>query len=151
MITAAIHDARAFKIPNWIWISLMALFPLYALSAPREIDWLHHAGVFALVLAVGFALFAGNFAGAGDVKLLAVASLWAGPNYIGVLLVVTGMTGGILACFYAWSALACARAEAGAGTESIMQSLTKIAIPYGIAIAAGSIAVFGVMVAPIMF
>ena len=156
MVTAAINDARAFKIPNWIWITLLALFPLYGLSAPHEVNWLHHFGIFAIILAIGFALFAGHFAGAGDVKLLAVAALWAGPNYIGVLLVMTGLTGGLLAVGYALAAWLRHRKQPQAATTteeshaSMMQALTKVAIPYGIAIAVGSLTAFGMMVTPIL-
>ena len=156
MVAAAVNDARAFKIPNWIWLSLLALFPLYVLSAPDEIVWVYNLGVFALVLAVGFALFARHFAGAGDVKLLAAASLWAGPNFIGVLLVVTGLAGGVLALGYAFCVWLRYRnkpvaSDDGDGQGTLLQAMTKVAIPYGIAIAVGGITSFGMMLAPALF
>lgn len=154
MVAAAVNDARAFKIPNWIWLGLLILFPLYVLSASDEVMWVYHLGVFALVLAVGFALFAGHFAGAGDVKLLAAASLWAGPNFIGVLLVVTGLAGGVLALGYALNAWIRQRLQPSAATDggdgSLMQALSKVPIPYGIAIAVGGIASFVMMVLPVV-
>lgn len=154
MVTAAIHDARSFKIPNWIWLGLVGLFPLFAMTSPREIDWVQHLGVCALVLGVGFALFAGHFAGAGDVKLLAAASLWAGPNYIGVLLVMTGLAGGILAIIYAvmaWQRSRPSSIVADGNADTVMANLAKVAIPYGIAITAGGITVFVMMISPLMF
>jgi prepilin peptidase CpaA len=150
MVLAAIHDARSFRIPNWVWASLLALFPLYVLSAPQEIEWLHHIGVCAVVLGVGFALFAGNFAGAGDVKLLAAVALWAGPNFIGVLLVVTALSGGVLALGFALAAWIKRKMRPWAlPIEDIMQVLTKTAIPYGVAIACGGLTAFGMMLWPI--
>lgn len=154
-IAAAVSDARSFRIPNWVWAGLAALFPLYVLSAPREVPWEQHIGVSALVLAIGFALFAGNFAGAGDVKFLAATALWSGPKLIGVLLVVTGLAGGVLALGYVMAGLWARNRTSAEGAASlpggIMHGLTKVAIPYGIAIAAGSLAAFGMMADPALF
>ena len=160
MVAAAVNDARAFKISNWIWLSLLALFPLYVLSAPEPLAWPHHLGVFVLVFGIGFALFAGHFAGAGDVKLLAAASLWAGPNFIGVLLVVTGLAGGVLAIGYALNAWLHYRKQppvvnGGAGNAgadgNLLHAMKNEPIPYGIAIAVGGIAAFGMMIEPVLF
>ncbi|MGB4102208.1 MAG: prepilin peptidase [Alphaproteobacteria bacterium] len=149
MVAAAVHDARSFKIPNWIWLSMLALFPLYVLSATDDVAWPYHLGVFVLVFTIGFVLFAGHFAGAGDIKLLAAASLWAGPNFIGVLLVVTGLAGGVLAFGYALRAWfknrAHGAAEPGGAENGLLHAMRTVAIPYGIAIAVGGISSFGMM------
>ncbi len=148
LVTAAVFDARSFRIPNWVWMGLLGTFPLYVISAAQEIEWLHHVGVFAVVLVIGFALFAGNFAGAGDIKMLAAISLWAGPNYIGVLLVITAFSGGLLALGYAVSAWLRLRMQPQlAPAEGMMQVLTKTAIPYGVAIACGGLTALGMMAA----
>lgn len=150
MVSAAVFDVRSFRIPNWIWMGLLALFPLYVLSSAEEIAWMHHLGVCAVVLGIGFVLFAGNFAGAGDVKLLAAVALWAGPNFIGVLLVVTAMSGGLLALGYAIAAWVRRKwVEKIVPFESVMQILTKTAIPYGVAIACGGLSAFGMMALPL--
>ena len=154
MVAAAVHDARAFKIPNWIWLSLLALFPLYVLSASDEVAWPYHLGVFGLVFTIGFVLFAGHFAGAGDVKLLAASSLWAGPNFIGVLLVVTGLAGGVLALGYAlhaWQRNRLRPAAENGGTDgTLLHAMRTEAIPYGIAIAIGGIAALGMMLESVL-
>lgn len=49
-----------------------------------------------LVLLVGYALFAIGRVGAGDVKLMAVLMLWAGPQGVPFLM-VTSLLGGVLA------------------------------------------------------
>lgn len=148
MIVAAVHDARAFRIPNWVWLSLLGLFPLYVLSAGEDMEWEYHLGVFALVLLVGFALFAGQFAGAGDVKLLAAASLWAGPNFIGVLLVITGLAGGALAFVSALMAWRRHRRQPDAAAGGLLTVMAKTPISYGVAIAVGGLASFLMMMAP---
>jgi prepilin peptidase CpaA len=149
LVTAAVYDARSFRIPNWIWMGVIALFPFYVLSDAQEMEWLHHVGVFAVVLLVGFALFAGNFAGAGDVKMLAAIALWVGPNFIGVLLVMTALSGGVLALGYALTTWLRLRLQPQAATASggMMQVLTKTAIPYGVAIACGGLTSLGMMAA----
>lgn len=148
LVSAAYFDARSFRIPNWIWMGLLALFPLYVLSAQQEIEWLHHVGVFVLVLVIGFVLFAGNFAGAGDVKMLAAIALWAGPNFIGVLLVITAFAGGLLALGYGVTAWLRLRVQPQlAPAEGMMQVLSKTAIPYGVAIACGGLTSLGMMAA----
>lgn len=148
LVAAAYFDARSFRIPNWVWMGLIGLFPLYVLSSSQEIEWLHHAGVFAVVLVIGFVLFAGNFAGAGDVKMLAAISLWAGPNFIGVLLVITAFAGGLLALGYATMAYWRLRVQPQlAPSEGMMQVLGKTAIPYGVAIACGGLTALGMMAA----
>ncbi len=150
VVVAAVHDARSFRIPNWVWASLLGLFPLYVLSSPFEIEWPHHIGVCAVVLMIGFFLFAGNFAGAGDIKLLAAVALWTGPNFIGVLLVITALSGGLLALGFAANAWMRARLQPQtAAAEGVMDVLTKTAIPYGVAIACGSLTAFGMMAAPL--
>ena len=149
LVVAAVNDARSFRIPNWVWMGVLALFPLYVLSSSQEIEWLHNLGVFVIVLVVGFALFAGNFTGAGDVKMLAAIALWSGPNYIGVLLVITAFAGGLLAVGYAAAAWMRMRIQPqlAAPAEGMMQVLTKTAIPYGVAIACGGLTALGMMAA----
>jgi prepilin peptidase CpaA len=150
MVAAALHDLRTFRIPNWIWMGLLAVFPLYVISAPHEIPWLQHLGVCAIVLIIGFFLFAGNFAGAGDVKLLAAVALWVGPNLVGVLLVVTALVGGLLAVLYALASLWRQQREQKLVLLSgTVQALTKTAIPYGVAIACGGLTAFGMIAAPL--
>ena len=50
----------------------------------------------ALMFGAGTAAFAAGALGGGDVKLLAAASLFAGPGLISDFLLVTALTGGVL-------------------------------------------------------
>ncbi len=99
LVAAAINDARRYRIPNVLCAALMLLFPFFVLTAPHGIDWQQNLMVFGLVLISGFAMFMGNLAGAGDIKLLAATALWAGPHLIAVFLITTAITGGFLALF----------------------------------------------------
>ena len=144
-IAAAYSDARMFRIPNYLCGLLLGLFPLFVITAPHGIGWTQNLGLFALVGVTGFAMFLGHLAGAGDVKLLAVASLWAGPHFIAVLLVVTAIVGGVLSI--ALAGVAVIRKILRGGPLA----LHHMPIPYGIAIASGGLATLGMMARPILF
>lgn len=131
---AAWRDAETYRIPNWICLSILVLFPVYVLTAARPVPWVEHLALAALVLAAGFAMFAKNIAGAGDIKLLTVTSLWAGPQLIALFLFITAVTGGLLGLAVAaitW------RRNRLAGTTAMDVPLAKKPIPYGVAIAIG--------------
>ena len=161
-IAAAVNDVWSYRIPNYMCGLLLALFPFFVVTAPRAIDWHQNLAVFALVAASGFAMFLGNLAGAGDVKLLAVASLWAGPHLIAVLLVVTAIAGGLVSVVMAIAAHMRNRMTAdenGAGGENGREKegeeegkafFARIPIPYGVAIAVGGLAMLGMMARPIL-
>jgi len=144
-IAAAVSDATTYRIPNYICGLLLLLFPVFVMTAPEPIDWHQNAGVFALVALSGFAMFLGHLAGAGDIKLLSIASLWAGPHLIAVLLVVTALSGGVLSIFMA--VLTYLRHRKAQDKPA----LNKVPIPYGIAIASGGLATLVLMVQPILF
>jgi prepilin peptidase CpaA len=146
-IAAAVNDACTYRIPNYICALLLLLFPVFVRSAPHSIDWQQNFGVFGIVALSGFVMFLGRLAGAGDIKLLSVASLWAGPHYIAVLLVVTAVAGGLVSI-----AMACIvhqRQRHTEETDAKRVQLTKVPIPYGIAIAAGGLTTLGMMAQPI--
>jgi prepilin peptidase CpaA len=123
---------------------LLGLFPVFVATAPHEINWHQNAAVFALVTVAGFAMFLGKLTGAGDIKLLSVASLWAGPHLIAVLLVVTAFAGGVESLIIALLTQWRHRAD----TQAV--KLHQVPIPYGIAIATGGLAVLGMIAQPIL-
>ena len=98
-------------------------------------------------------MFLGNWVGAGDVKLLSAASLWAGPHLIAVLLIVTAIAGGFVSLFMAVithrrNEKEAASIEKSENKETI--ALSKVSIPYGIAIATGGLATLGMIIKPIL-
>ncbi len=144
MLLAALEDLRRLVIPNVLTLSLCILWPLYVLGTPTLFDILGSLACALLVFLVGALLFSRGFMGGGDVKLLAVAVLWAGPGKAVPLLLVTGVLGGMLALFLLIPPGAhlatLARAKLGPGDASIKNDLAT-PVPYGIAIAAAAMIV----------
>jgi prepilin peptidase CpaA len=153
---AALKDIRERRIPNALTGALAALYPVYVLVSPTPVAWLAALGLAALVFVVGLGLFARELIGGGDVKLLAALSLWAGPEQFVWFILVTTLTGGVLSLISLWyrrwgglveAYLAARRpvpasghpsgSSGGSADEVPDRSNT---LPYGVAIAAGGIA-----------
>lgn len=139
MLTAAVSDIRRYRIPNWISLWLVAFFAIRTGLAPDGL--LGHLGLGFAVLAVGFGLFAAGLMGAGDAKLLAAISLWAGPSLALEQMVVTALAGGVLA-----ASILAHRAIAGQPAPAALPShhagspkLASTVMPYGVAIAFGGL------------
>jgi prepilin peptidase CpaA len=143
-VGAAVNDAYTYRIPNYLCALLLAMFPLFVATAPHSIDWQQNTAVFGLAIVAGFALFLGKMTGAGDVKLLAVAALWAGPHLIAVLLIVTAFVGGLESMVMAAAVYLRHR------RANKKPRLIQIQIPYGIAIATGGLTMLGIMAQPIL-
>jgi len=149
LVWAAVGDSLYYRIPNKISVTMLALFPLFIVTAPHEIDWKQHLMVFVLILSAGFVMFMGNLAGAGDVKLLAVTGLWAGPHQLAVLLAGTAVAGGIVALGMAVLTLIRNRRSTGRNFPAL--PVAKVPIPYGMAIAAGGLNILYRLSQPILF
>ena len=157
LVLAAVGDARARRIPNWLTGGVAALYPVYVLTSPTAVPWLAALAVAGTVLVVGFVLFATCALGGGDVKLITAVSLWAGLDHLALFAAVTSLTGGALALatmfLRRWSGLIGAHAAAlglalkpaatGATPDHPRPAADKpaVTLPYGIAIAAGGLAV----------
>lgn len=158
LVLAAVGDARERRIPNWLTGGVAALYPVYALASPTAVPWLAALGVAGCVLVVGFVLFAMHALGGGDVKLITAVSLWAGLDHLAVFALVTSLAGGTLALAsillrrwggligaHVWAlGLATSRAAMGASEHDPGPAADEPAadsLPYGIAIAAGGLAV----------
>ncbi|MDD5587110.1 MAG: prepilin peptidase [Alphaproteobacteria bacterium] len=135
LIAAAVSDAMSYRIPNAVSLALLVLFPVYVITAPSAIAWGQHLFVAVVVLAAGFFMFTRQYIGAGDVKLLGAASLWAGPGLLDLLLFITAIAGGLLAIATAGVTYYRRRRGGSPGKAS----LAKERIPYGVAIAIGGL------------
>ncbi len=137
MVAAAIEDFRRLVIPNLVPILLVALWPLYFAAAPSLYGALAAIGCAAAVFIGGAVLFARGYLGGGDVKLLAAATLWAGPAGTPELLMLTGVLGGVLALFLLMPGgvqiAAAARSLLGQPPVDVGHG-PKMKIPYGLAI-----------------
>ena len=140
---AALFDIRKFIIPNWISLSLVALFVAANFLLPISADWLSHFAAMGIALLIGFALFRFRVMGGGDIKLLAAAALWAGTDHLLELVIYIGVAGGAFAL-----ALIVVRRLLMSllVTQTVFDSVTLPRllllgeqIPYGVAIAGGAI------------
>ena len=158
LMLAAITDLRERRIPNWLTAGVALLYPLYALVSPVPLPWLAAAGIALGMFALGALLFAKALIGGGDVKLIAAVSLWAGPELLPLFGLVTTLAGGGLALavlahrraqnlmpglFVRWPVLAGVRAATTTTSDptATAPSPTTATLPYGVAIAAGGVAI----------
>ncbi len=143
-LAAAWTDLRRFRIPNALPLLLLALYPLHLATANTPVDWQGGLSLALILLLGGFALFAAGLLGAGDVKLLAAAGLWAARDLGGELVLITTLAGGALALtlLTPWGKLVLAAVqtpETAAGkVASGTVAITRLGgqtMPYGVAIA----------------
>ncbi|MGI9487549.1 MAG: A24 family peptidase [Geminicoccaceae bacterium] len=163
LVTGALSDIDCRRLPNWLTSAVAILYALFVAVSPTPIDWMSAFLVAGLVFAAGFACFAFQFMGGGDVKLMSGLALWAGIEHIALFLIVTSLAGGLLSLVMIilrrWirspallmlmplaglitsrldrpTSLAGSPSPAGLADDQINESL-----PYGVAIAAGGFAV----------
>ncbi len=103
-----------------------------------------------LVLIVGFALFCLGRVGAGDIKLVAVVSLWMCQTDQMAFLIVTALAGGLLALglplltqieqylALRWQRLSEAFPQLHISTPVVLTDQRPQGLPYGIAVAIGA-------------
>ena len=141
LLYAAYCDLRRFEIPNAVPLALLVLFPLFAATSATEIPLVATPIVAIVIFGVGILLFAKGIMGAGDVKLLAAASLWIGPSHCFDFVTATAAIGGILGLVLLTglgralfdrmrTASACATARSWGFRRPM---------PYGVAISAGAL------------
>ena len=138
MTAAAVEDFRRLVIPNAIVLGLCGLWPLQLASSP-VVSLAGIAGAAlcaAVVFAVGALLFSRGWMGGGDVKLLAAATLWAGPATTPELLIVTAVLGGLLAV-----ARLSPLVLHAASAPALLGDLRRAPVPYGVAIAGAALIV----------
>ncbi len=146
LIGAALHDVLRFTIPNWVHVALAALFAGAALAyAPAGFPWVEHLGAGVLLFAIGAALFYFNLMGGGDAKLIGAVGLWVGFDGLLPFVLIMALAGGALALVVMLLRLVVRKllppkAEAKSWPELIAR---RKDLPYGVAIAAGAIAVLG--------
>lgn len=140
MLWAAFTDIRGRIISNRTVLAITGLYPAYALAAgldPALAGWIGGLLVGFAVLIISAGLFAFNIFGGGDAKMLAAVALWAGPGLLSQFLLITAITGGLLAMgFLVYRRMAPSASERAALDDGAMDSL-----PYGVAITAGGLLV----------
>jgi prepilin peptidase CpaA len=144
MATAAAVDFRCLVIPNWLTLGLLLLWPVDAAMTPAITlrAGAATAGVAFAVFWCGCLLFSLRLVGGGDVKLLAVAALWAGAARLPMLLLLTGIFGGALALLSligVGGRPGPTRQAAAAARKAARIAPSATPVPYGMAIAGAAL------------
>lgn len=144
VIAAAIFDLRSFKIPNPLVAIMLAVWPVAALVAGVPFAEAAATALVALiVLAIGILFFAQNWLGAGDVKLVTATCLYVGVPALGTFVVHTTLAGAVLAvALVFFRKVPLPQVMAAQGWLADMHARTRV-MPYGVAIAAGALSVWG--------
>lgn len=98
---AMLTDISNLRVPNWIPLSLGALYFGYATLTGSFEELALHALVGAGALAAGFGLFSLGAFGGGDAKFLTALALWMGPASIGAFVMLATLFGGVMAAMLA--------------------------------------------------
>jgi len=143
MAFAAANDLFTMKIPNKISLALVGGFIAVALLTrmPLENFGTHLAIGFA-VLVASFTLFSLNLLGGGDAKLIAAGSVWIGADHIVEYLVFITIFGGVLSLIILGYRNWIPAQKLALPGWALRLHVPKGPIPYGIAIAAGALAIF---------
>jgi prepilin peptidase CpaA len=159
-IAAAVMDVQQQRIPNWLTYPAM-LAGLLLRSYYFGWNGLL-TGIAGCLLAAGivFLFFAVRAIGAGDLKLLAALGALVGPQYSVTILLATAIAGGVLALayasfrgrtretltnvgsvmkFHAWGGL-------HTHPEINLDNPAALRMPYGLAIAAGTLYTFAIAI-----
>lgn len=134
LLAAAVSDLRSRRIPNTVCLAGLALYPFVLFAGFAPAPWWGGLAVGLAVFAVGALLFALGTFGGGDVKLVSMASVWAGPAFVAELLLATALSGGALALV---GLLRLQLQPVSMPPPS--GSGQAVSLPYGIAIAAGGV------------
>jgi prepilin peptidase CpaA len=142
LAAAAFTDLRERRIPNVIPVLVIAIFAVSLFFLPdQRADWMWRFAAFGVALAAGFALFAANVMGGGDVKLFAALALWHPLSDLGMLALLIAIAGAGVALVFAGVDFVKLRGNAG-NEASILKDLRqalKARIPYGVGILIGQV------------
>jgi prepilin peptidase CpaA len=135
LTAAAVEDAVRLRISNLTCAAvLVGALVAVAVHGFSPSLW-QNATVFAVILALGTLAFAAGWLGGGDVKLLASIGLWLDLRAAVGLVAAVFIAGGLVALVYIL-----VRRAVHAARPSIRR---RGQIPYGLAIVAGALFMFG--------
>lgn len=145
LLWAAWSDATSFRIPNSLTLALLLLYIADYFSRAEPPDLMPALGTALIVLLVGLALFAAGLMGGGDVKLLAAATLWVGPQEAMDFAILTSVFGGLLGLVLLTPLAKRMPLPAGMSEADVTRAWRR-PMPYGVAIALG-----GLIAGPALF
>ena len=95
---AAVHDIHRLTIPNWLNLTLVALFVPAAFVSGLPLEMIGgHVMAAALAFLAAFGLFAFNIFGGGDAKMIPAVMLWIGPSAAIEFVAAMAIAGGLCA------------------------------------------------------
>ncbi|MFA7276436.1 MAG: prepilin peptidase [Pseudobdellovibrionaceae bacterium] len=144
---AAYTDFRGFKIPNIIPLTIVGAFVcaygVVTLTEQRDIVFtgiMGHVAAAGIVLVVTGGLFVLKQLGAGDSKFATAIALWAGMQGLVPFLFYMALAGGLIAAFSLVLRKKKLFANAPEGSWINKAQNGAGVVPYGMAIAAGALA-----------
>jgi len=136
LVAAALCDLRWRLIPDWVSLLGLALWLVCGAAEPASHPWWSSLAAGLLVLAGGSGLFALGWLGGGDVKLASMCALWVGWPELPLLLLTIALFGGVVALLVLGHELVRRGLARWRGRPPVAAAPT---VPYGMAIAAGSL------------
>ena len=135
LVAAAVEDGARLRISNLTsgFVVILAVIAILLQGFPVAV-W-QNAVVAIAILAIGTGAFAAGLFGGGDIKLMAAIGLWLNFGATLSLLVSIALAGGLLAILYMGGRRIL---PARCGTDR-----RSLKLPYGLAIVAGALFVFG--------
>ena len=138
VIAAGVQDFLRLRISNLFPIGVILTALVGITMRGWSFDVWENFAIFAALLAIGTLLFASGFMGGGDVKLFAAVGLWTDFEHALVLVPAVLMTGGLLAL------ILLSRRLVPLPVNVRARARTNRKVPYGVAIAIGTLIVVGV-------
>jgi len=143
LVWAALNDSRHYIIPNRICAAVVGLYPAHVMASTVPVNWQMSIALALVVFAIFAVFFSMNYMGGGDVKLIAATALWAGPNYLLLLLLTTAFIGGVFALGMLIHLRMFTPSPAGDGAPRSWRDKlfvgVRTRVPYGVAIAVGGV------------
>jgi len=139
LLAAAAVDFLEQRIPNWIVLALAALFVVQAIRHNGEVSWVNQAGTSLALLAIGLGLYAVGQLGAGDAKLMAAVGLWAGAFAVFAMLLLISISGAVFAGLLVAARRLVPWMRWDPHGRRPQALVTGGGVPYGVAIAAGTL------------
>jgi prepilin peptidase CpaA len=140
LVTCAFQDLVYMRISNILSAFLAVLFGVWAVTQGLPFEQiLLHTGVALAIFVAGAVLFRFRLVGGGDVKLLAVTGLWAGPAMVLPHLILTSFLAAGILVILLFARRLCFGALAAVMSPALPALQPGAGVPYGAAIAISAI------------
>lgn len=97
MLAVLWFDLRQYLIPNALVLAMLLAYPVAIWTSHASVDWKLDLMGMVMVLAAGYIIFAKNWMGGGDIKLITVCALWVGWHNLADFIFAVALFGGLFA------------------------------------------------------